>query len=62
MILKEEFKQYENVRNLGHINMFNVSFVAKTSGLTKDKIFEIMKNYETLEKEFRGDDSHSKLV
>jgi len=62
MILKEEFKLYESIRNLGHINMFDVKGVAERSGLTKDKIFEIMKNYETLEKEFRGDDSHSKLV
>jgi hypothetical protein len=36
----------------GVTNMFNVSMVVELSGLTKEQIFNIMKNYSKYQKEF----------
>jgi len=47
-ITQDEFNAYEDVRQSGVTNMFNVSVVSDYSGLSRDKIIEIMKNYETL--------------
>ena len=52
-ITKEEFEAYEDVRIQGSTNMFNTSNVELLSGLSKDKIMAIMKNYEKLEEEFK---------
>ena len=51
-ITKDEFGSYEAVRESGVINMFNVSVVSDLSGLSKEKIFFIMENYEVLEKKY----------
>ena len=47
-ITQEEFDAYETVRQSGITNMFNVSVVSDYSGLSRDKIITIMKNYNTL--------------
>ena len=47
-ITQEEFDAYEDVRQSGVTNMFNVSVVSDYSGLSKEKIIEIMSNYNTL--------------
>ena len=47
-ITQEEFDSYENVRESGVTNMFAVSTVSDYSGLSKDKIVNIMKNYSAL--------------
>ena len=47
-ITQEEFDAYEDVRQSGVTNMFNVSVVSDYSGLSRDKIIEIITNYNTL--------------
>ena len=47
-ITQDEFNAYEDVRESGVTNMFNVSVVSDYSGLSRDKIITIMKNYNTL--------------
>ena len=52
MITKEEFKAFEAVRSSGVTNMFDVVTVQKLSGLSQEKIFEIMKTYDELLKKY----------
>ena len=47
-VTQDEFNAYEDVRESGVTNMFNVSVVSDYSGLSRDKIITIMKNYNTL--------------
>ena len=47
-ITQEEFDAYEDVRQSGVTNMFNVSVVSDYSGLSRDKITTIITNYNTL--------------
>ena len=47
-ITQDEFNAYEDVRESGVTNMFNVSVVSDYSGLSREKIIEIMSNYEIL--------------
>ena len=47
-ITQDEFESYEDVRQSGVTNMFNVSVVSDYSGLSRDKIVTIMKAYTTL--------------
>ena len=47
-ITQDEFNAYEDVRESGVTNMFKVSVVSDYSGLSKEKIIEIMSNYEIL--------------
>jgi len=47
-ITQDEFDAYEDVRESGITNMFNVSVVSDYSGLSRDKIITIMSNYNTL--------------
>jgi hypothetical protein len=47
-ITQDEFNAYEDVRESGVTNMFNVSVVSDYSGLSKEKIIEIMSNYDIL--------------
>jgi hypothetical protein len=50
-IKKYEFELYEKVRMSGRTNMFHLTNVAALSGLSKEKILAIMKNYlELIEK------------
>lgn len=50
-ITKEDFKEYEDCRLSGLTNMFNLSNVEMITGLSKDKIKAIIKEYDKL-KEF----------
>jgi hypothetical protein len=56
-ITKKEFESYEFIRRLGVTNMFDVNMVVKCSGmlvasLTKEKVWEIMDNYDVLQKKY----------
>ena len=58
MISREEFESYEAVRQSGVTNMFAIKVVSNLSGLSKDKIKEIMKKYDALCEQYpevRGD-------
>jgi len=52
MITKEEFESYEVVRNSGITNMYMITLVSELSGLSKDKIKEIMETYGELMKTY----------
>lgn len=53
-ITKEDFEDYEKIRQAGLTNMFNVSEVINLSyNLTKEKVFYIMKNYSKLKEKFK---------
>ena len=47
-ITQEDFDAYEGVRESGVTNMFAINVVSDYSGLNKDKIVSIMKNYSAL--------------
>ena len=47
-ITQDEFDAYVEVQMSGVTNMFNVSVVSDYSGLSRDKIMTIMKNYSDL--------------
>ena len=51
-ITQEDFQAYEDVRQSGVTNMFAVSTVSDYSGLSKDKIVNIMKNYSALRSKY----------
>ena len=51
-ITQEEFDAYVKVQMSGVTNMLNVSVVSDYSGLSRDKIIEIITNYETLAKRY----------
>ena len=51
-ITQEQFDAYVEVQESGITNMFNVSVVSDYSGLSRDKIMTIMKNYSDLQKEY----------
>lgn len=57
MITPEEFGAYEGVRHSGVTNMFNIKVVEQISGLSQEKILEIMKNYEQLRKKYLGEEN-----
>jgi exosome complex RNA-binding protein Csl4 len=44
-ITKEDFQAYIKVQNSGRTNMFDLRNVVKLSGLSREKILEIMTNY-----------------
>jgi len=52
VITKEQFLAYEDVRQSGVTNMFNVKVVNEMSGLDRETIFEIMKGYGKLAKKY----------
>ena len=51
-ITQEDYQAYEDVRLSGVTNMFAVSTVSDYSGLSKDKIVSIMKNYSALNEKY----------
>lgn len=51
-ITQEQFDAYERVRTSGVTNMFMISVVSDLSGLEKDTIMNIMKNYSVLAQEY----------
>ena len=51
-ITKEQFEAYVDVQMSGVTNMFDVKTVGDLSGLEKEEIMEIMKNYGTLKDKY----------
>ena len=47
-VTQDEFDSYVEVQESGITNMFNVAVVSDYSGLSRDKIMTIMKNYSDL--------------
>ena len=45
-ITKDDIQAYEDVRQSGVTNMFDVGRVVAISGLTREQCMEIMKNYD----------------
>ena len=52
MITKNEFSSYVGVQKSGVTNMFDVSTVSDYSGLNRQDIMTIMKNYSTLQEKY----------
>ena len=53
-ISKDDFELFEEVRTTGIVNMSIVKNVATMSGLSKDKVLNIMNNYEHYREKFKG--------
>lgn len=53
-ISRDEFEAYEEVRSSGITNMFDVSVVQRISGLSREKIIAIMKEYSGLVIKYPG--------
>ena len=51
-ITKEQFEAYVDVQMSGVTNMFDVQMVSGLSGLNKEEIMEIMKNYGELKDKY----------
>ena len=51
-ITKEQFEAYVDVQMSGVTNMFDVRTVSELSGLEKEEILEIMKNYGELKDKY----------
>ena len=51
-ITQDEFDAYEDVRESGVTNMFDVSTVSDYSGLNREQIMAIMKNYSELNEKY----------
>lgn len=52
MITKKDFKAYVEVQMSGETNMFAITTVMQLTGLTKERILDIMKNYGKYKKQF----------
>ncbi len=52
MITREKFEAYEVVRRSGVTNMFAVNVVSSLSGLTREEVIEIIKNYGRYREKF----------
>ena len=52
IITREMFERYENCRRIGLTNMFDVKTVGILTGLDKNEIIKIMKNYGELKNMF----------
>ena len=51
-ITQKQFESYEDVRESGVTNMFDVKTVGQLSGLEKEQIMEIMTNYGELKDKY----------
>ncbi len=51
-ITQEQFESYEDVRESGVTNMFDVRNVKALSGLNQEQIMTIMTNYEQLKEKY----------
>ena len=51
-ITQEQFEAYEDVRESGVTNMFDVKYVMELSGLEKEEIMTIMKSYGELKEKY----------
>ena len=52
LITKEKFEAYVDVQESGVTNMFDVRTVGMLSGLDREEIMAIMKNYSNLKKRY----------
>ena len=51
-ITQEDYQAYEDVRESGVTNMLALNVVSDYSGLSRDKILSIIKNYSALRKKY----------
>jgi len=51
-ITKLDFESYVEVQKSGVTNMFNVKLVEELTGLKREQIFFIMKNYKALKEQY----------
>ena len=51
-ITQEQFEAYEDVRESGVTNMFDVKTVGQLSGLEKEQIMKIMTDYGKLKEKY----------
>lgn len=51
-ITKEDFLAYKEVQFSGVTNMLDIETVSKLSNLSREKIFDIMKNYSNYAKKW----------
>lgn len=51
-ITKKEFLAYEDIRQSGVTNMFDARMVSALSGLSREKIIQIMKEYNVLSNKY----------
>jgi hypothetical protein len=51
-VIKQDFLAYQEVQFSGVTNMFDAITVSKLSGLSWDKIVDIMKNYSAYAKKW----------
>ena len=51
-ITQEQFESYEDVRESGVTNMFDVKTVSELSGLEKEEIMTIMQSYGELKEKY----------
>lgn len=49
-----EFEAYQELQFSGITNMFDIQFVEEFTGLSREKIFYIMKHYTELETQYCG--------
>jgi len=56
-ITKDDFLDYEEVRQSGVTNMWNVNLVCELSGLEDKQVMFIMKNYSKLKNQFVKEES-----
>ena len=52
MITREQFLEYERVRQSGITNMFDIRIVSYLTGLGREELLEIMKEYTTLKEKY----------
>jgi len=52
-ITKEEFEAYVLIQKSGVTNMFAVNTVCELSGLEREKVFDIMKNYKKYQEKYQ---------
>ena len=53
-LTKENFEAYEVVRESGVTNMLDVNVVCSLSGLDRETVFAVLKNYSELNERFPG--------
>lgn len=51
-ITKKDFREYEGCRQRGNTNMLHISNVRVLTGLSREKILYIIKNYNDLYKKY----------
>ncbi len=54
-ISKKDFLAFVRVQKSGVTNMYNVSLVSDLTGLTKEALLDIMRNYEKYTNKFEVD-------